>query len=115
MDLVRASGTHQIHPRALAGSRPLCRVIGGLTLLKSPYRLSLNDPDGSVAPPPRTKPTAFTPLRRLNPSPPRPLWGERVQGEGSVAVVVWTSGLEAVGGEFNCSQFAVRRLRLFGG
>ena len=38
-----------------------------------------------------------------------------MQGEGSVAVVVWTSGLEAVAGEFNCSQFAVRRLRLFGG
>src|SRR5437867_2229336 len=36
------------------------------------------------------------PLRRLNPFPPRPLWGERVQGEGGACS--WRMNLRPQGG-----------------
>ena len=44
-------------------------------------------------------PTSFdgeAPLRRLNPFPPRPLWGERVQGEGGACS--WRMNLRPQGG-----------------
>src|SRR5207249_5244455 len=44
-------------------------------------------------------PTSFdgeAPLRRLNPFPPRPLWGERVQGEGGACS--WRMSLRPQGG-----------------